>query len=288
MDYITSLPPEIIQMIIEKLDNKKDLRHFAAAHRVFCAASLSMRRLYTRDMYDWILKVIWKGDPVRGEVDAEAIERVRHALRPSMPRTETEYLFPITTIIPRLPDTDGDNEFPREEYQFTLLHIAAWLGFIDLARALLQSGADINAMVLNDIHDMDYVEHTPVFLAAANCQWEMVKLLGEKKAHIGRSLLWMNIYNCWLDYRLVSWLFDRTVLRIASCGCVPTCRLAEGPGAIQPACARTARYVGQICAPAIPSYPLICPGRICPVPQAGSHDSNNNTSLTTEGAWEHQ
>ncbi|KAK1981050.1 hypothetical protein LZ30DRAFT_721537 [Colletotrichum cereale] len=189
VSILLSVPEEIILLIIDELVDKKDLRSCAATHRRFCAASQKLRSLYTREFYGWIRDEIWEGVRVKGKV--KTVERIRHALKIPVPPTEAEFVFSIKTIIPRIPITLKQHEPRREEYQFTLLHIAAWLGFLDLTRELVKSGADINATVTKESEDLEYVDHTPVFLAAANGQLEVVKFLIEEKAEIGRSIFWM-------------------------------------------------------------------------------------------------
>src|SRR5262249_55914799 len=71
---------------------------------------------------------------------------------------------------------EGMGAAPREEMKLTLLHRAAMRGHVETAKLLLDAGVPVDVRAANDV--------TPLRIAAACGQPEMVRLLLENEARI--------------------------------------------------------------------------------------------------------
>ncbi|KAF3939563.1 Ankyrin-1 [Dactylella cylindrospora] len=80
-------------------------------------------------------------------------------------------------------------------YTYSALHVASHYGYVDIARALIERGADVNAKCAGNPSIRDEFQETPLHTAIISSHTEMIKLLIGRHADIhhksadGRSLL---------------------------------------------------------------------------------------------------
>ena len=82
--------------------------------------------------------------------------------------------------------TNKANPNLRSVYGQTPLHVAAYLGFIPIAEALLSAGADINANMSSDGSGSQAIYYAPLHLAVVAGRLEMLQFLLEKGADANR------------------------------------------------------------------------------------------------------
>ncbi|TDZ19096.1 Ankyrin repeat and SOCS box protein 3 [Colletotrichum orbiculare MAFF 240422] len=195
-----SLPPEVIDAVIDQIDNHLDLLRMACLCRSHSDYALKIyyQRYFQSHGLPFVSRLLWPGthydDPLKDEPSAQDEAHALLVLRRGTPFCDPNEMWhhqapnahDISYLYFRHKGGIGTGYcFGR----YPILHLAAYSGLDSIVEHLVESGADVNAIPLQHVSEEDVVlSHlTPLFMAAYGGSSNSARILLDHGARIENS-----------------------------------------------------------------------------------------------------